>query len=225
MTTRPQRPVIASLIAFLLGLAILVGLGYGFYWLLARILDHLSNITSDSGKAMVAAGTTIFGSVVTLVFGKAWEQRVKIQEEVRQRKLPVYEEQIKLLFSMMFSSREGSSPLTPQEIIRTHRAFTEKIIVWGGPGVIKAWTDFRLYNWTGDNPIGGFAKLEGLMKAIRTELGNSNMTLQEGDLLKLFINDFDEKKPGAASDGSTPLAPTEGVGEARATVETSKEPP
>ncbi|WP_437619821.1 hypothetical protein [Sorangium sp. So ce1151] len=104
MATRPQRRILP----FLVGLATIIGLGYGFYWILSQLVQQLNNVTSDTGKAIVTAGVTVFSAVISLVVGKAWEQRVKIQEEVRQRKLPVYEAQIQLLFSAIFASREGS---------------------------------------------------------------------------------------------------------------------
>lgn len=191
--------------AFLISLAVLAGLGYGAYWGLSRLVAQLAAVTSDLGKAIVAAGATVVVATISLVFGKIWEQRVKLQEEVRQRKLPVYEAHLKFMFETLFASKEEKNDGTPKpdgpspELVAAFQTFTGQILVWGGPNVIKTWTAFRLHQWGEKPPLEGFLKFEAFIKALREELGNRNTNLADGDLLKLFLNDFDAFKAGLAT--------------------------
>lgn len=191
--------------AFLFGLVILAVLGYGAYWGLSGALAQLAAVTSDLGKAIVAAGATVVVATISLVFGKIWEQKVKLQEEVRQRKLPVYEAHVRFMFETIFGSKDAKADAAASvdavqpDVVAAFRTFTGQILVWGGPNVIKTWTTFRLHNWDGAEPLQGFLKFEAFIKALREELGNKNSNLADGDLLKLFVNDFDAYKVASIS--------------------------
>ena len=175
-------------------LLVVAALGFGLYLFLAALIDKLNSIGSDLSKAIIAGAVTIFAAVVSLVLGKIWEQHLKIKQEIREKKIPVYEEQIKTYFSMMFDEKCGKPKPTDQEIIIAIRGFTEKLIIWGGPKVIKAWSDFRLADWQNSKPEEVFARIENLMRVLREDLGNSNKGLAYGDFIKLFVNDFGDSK-------------------------------
>jgi hypothetical protein len=76
-------------------------------------------------------------------------------------------------------------------MIQAFSAFTEKLIIWGGSDVIRAWVDSRVHDWSGNAPVDGLRKLDGFIRAIRKDLGNKNWKLAEGDLIRLFVNDFE----------------------------------
>jgi hypothetical protein len=197
-STRAPRPVLA--VAFAL---IFLGIvGFGSYLALSALLRQLAGVTSDVGKGLVTAGATVFAAFLSLVIGKIWEQRVKINEDIRQKKMPVYEDLMALLFSF-FASEAAAKP-TDEETHSAFRKFTQKIVIWGGPEAIKTWTAFRLHGWKAGESREGFLKFEAFVKAIRKELGNKNAPLQDGDLLKLFINDLDLSKASTAGGSKTP---------------------
>jgi hypothetical protein len=177
-----------------ISLVVFAGLVYGCYLVAARAFRQLTAAPGDLGKAIVTAGATIVVAVIALVFGKMWEQKVRLREELRQRKQPVYETQVHLLFSVLFASREGATTSTEQDIFKAFREFTEKLLIWGGPEVIKKWSAFRLHPWGSGTPEEGFLKFETFVRAMRAELGNKNSGLAHGDLLHLFINDLDPAK-------------------------------
>ncbi len=185
MSAKQQNPVeifISLLVVFLLGI--------GLYLLITAFIDKLNSVGSDLSKAIITGGVTVSVAVFSLVIGKLWEQQVQIQQNLREKKIPVYEKQIEIFFSAMFAEKYGDKKLTKEEIAKAFNKFTEKLIIWGSAEVIKAWSDFRLHNWENGKPAEGFLKVEYLMKAIRKDLGNSNSNLSDGDIVKLFINDF-----------------------------------
>ena len=183
MNSKSQPGLVGAVVV----LAVLVG---GLYFFVAAVLDKLNSLNSDLGKAIVAGAVTLFAAVVTVVGGKIWEQRVKIQQDVREKRLPVYEKQIETFFSVLFAEKAGNEKPSEQDIQKAFMAFTEKLIVWGSPEVIKAWSAFRLHDWTSAKPVDAFLKVELFLRAIRRDLGNSNSGLPPGELMRLFVNDM-----------------------------------
>jgi hypothetical protein len=99
--SKPQYGLVVSL-------AIVALLGLGVYYFIAAVIDKLNAVNSDLGKAIVTGAVTVAAAIVTLVVGKVWEQRVKIQQEVREKKIPVYEKQIETFFAVMFAQKTGT---------------------------------------------------------------------------------------------------------------------
>lgn len=181
--------VLKGLLLFLFLLAIASGALYGLYRLFNVFIIYLGTVNTDLGIAIVSLAGTAIVTVISIVLGKIWEQGVKIKEELRERKRPLYETFIQQWFVAMFAMPEAPEQQGIQ-LVEAFRSFTPKLMVWGGPKVIKTWTEVRLHDWSSGSYKDGFQKFEIFIKAIRDELGASNRTLNEGDLLRLFINDY-----------------------------------
>jgi hypothetical protein len=73
--------------------------------------------------------------------------------------------------------------------------WTEQLILWGNPAVIHAWLGLRQ---AGVSAIGGptttepVRLFEQFLRAAREDIGISNKNLSQGNLLRLYINDWDE---------------------------------
>jgi hypothetical protein len=180
-----------SYVALAFGLILMAATGYGLYRFFGWAVMLLNSVKSEAGKAIVTAGGAVTVAILSSLVGKLWEQKVRIQEEVRQRKQPIYEDLIQSMFKMLLSHVDGATKPLEQDTVKEFAAFTEKVVIWGGPEVIKKWSAVRLHDWSSGMPIEGFLKFEAFIKAIRKELGNSNSTLVDGDFLRLFINDLD----------------------------------
>jgi len=176
---------------FFIAVASLYAIGYGILLFASALIDKLNSISGDLSKALVASGFAIFSTVLTLVIGKVWEQRVKINQDIRDKKIPVYEEQIATFFSALFAAKFGKLKTNEKELNRAFVSFSQKLVIWGGPNVIKAWGKFKSHDWEASTPVESFEMLDSFLKAIRTEIGNSNSNLDDGELLKIFINDYD----------------------------------
>ncbi|MGK7943441.1 MAG: hypothetical protein AB4058_03130 [Microcystaceae cyanobacterium] len=177
-------------LSLLIALLVVIILGWGIYWIITALIDKLNSVNSDLGKAFITGGVTVLIAVISLVIGKIWEQKIKIEADMREQKIPMYEKQISTFFSIIFAEKYGEKKPNENDIGKAFQDFTEKLIIWGSAEVIQAWMEFRVYDWTNSNSNEGFLKVENLLKAIRKDLGNSNDQLKNGDILKLFINDF-----------------------------------
>jgi hypothetical protein len=105
------------------------------------------------------------------------------------KKIPIYEQQVSVFFDFLLAEKLGKKRATETELVRDFASFSEKLIIWGDPRVIKAWDAFRSH--TAQSPEAGILHFEKLMFELRKDVGSSNSDLRTGDLLKIFINDLD----------------------------------
>jgi hypothetical protein len=168
--------VLASVLVFLFAL------GWGVYLFVAALLDKLSSVQSELAKALIAASATVLAAVIALVAGKIWEQRLKIRDEIRAKKIPIYEKHIATFFDILYSKQQKKE----HEV--AFKLFAEKMITWGSSDVIKAWNRFRSMDADGCIEQERVDRLEHLFRAIRKDAGNPVWNLQKGDLLGLFVN-------------------------------------
>ena len=183
--------------AVLIGLFALTVAGFGLYWFVAALIDKLASVQGDLSKTLVASSATIIIAVITLVVGKVWEQKLKTREDIRAKKIPVYEKQIETFFSVFMSEKISGKKISERELMKAFTAFSEKLIVWGSSEVIQAWVNFRTIKHEGAQ---GLKMMEELFLAIRKDLGNDSSQLKNHELLRLFVNDLDEN-------GDPPIEP------------------
>lgn len=165
---------------------------WGTYFILTKIAATILNLNTDLAVAIIAGSVTVIVSIVSLIISKYYERRDKIQQEIRQKKIPVYEELIAFLTTMLFAEKMDETKPTEVEIIKFFANFTNKIIVWGSDEVLKAYQTMRFHSLQGKNPLDVLFLYEKLLLEIRKDLGHKNKDLERGSMLSLFINDIDK---------------------------------
>ena len=149
------------------------------------------SLESDIAVAVIAASASISVSLISLVVSKYLESKAAIIQEIRAKKIPIYEELISVLMRFVFAQKLGLEPMSESELMKFMAEFTEKITVWGSDDVIKAWRKFRLSAGGGSNPQSILFVYEDMLLAIRKDLGHKNSGFKKGTLLGLFVNDID----------------------------------
>ena len=66
--------------------------------------------------------------------------------------------------------------------------FNRELITWGSDSVLKAWVKFRAV--AADDPKRTLLGMEDLVFAIRRDIGHTNSGLEQGDILRVFVNDL-----------------------------------
>lgn len=200
-TVTSTKPSFKDFLRSVIALALCLG---GIYWLFSAFVARLNEFNTDLGKAIVGGIVAIIVAIITSAFSKAWEQRNKRLQDVHEKKTPIYEEQMAVIFRILFASKLGGTQPTTDDVARSFMAFTEKLMIWGGPKVIKSWQEFRTFVPQND-PRAQLNKFADFMLALRADVGNSNSGITRADLLKLFINDYTEEDLG----GEPPKEPKE----------------
>jgi hypothetical protein len=173
-----------------LGLLLCAALAWYVYFLARAAFIGLSTIKSDVSVAIIAAVSGATLSVISLIVTKHLESRTAILQELRVKKIPVYEHLIRIVFSILFAEKLGKTPPSQEKLMKQFADFTEKLLVWGSDDVIRAYSRFRTA--ASGSPVDIAAAQEDLFLAIRKDLGHKSKNMPRGMILGLFINDIEE---------------------------------
>ena len=182
-----------------IGLFTITALLVIIYFFLVAIVSLIGSTNSEVTKGVLAAGVSAILAVATVVLGKIWEQKIKIQNDIRDKKIPLYEKQIETFYNLMLAEKLGQRKMNEKELAKAFADFSWKLLIWGQPKVIKAWEKFKNHNWENQDPIAGMFALEDFLRILREDVGASNEGLEKGALLRTFITDLDATKlpPGS----------------------------
>jgi uncharacterized protein YneF (UPF0154 family) len=182
------------------GVILLFAIGGGIFIAIRSTFRVLDSLKSDITVAIIAAGATTLVSILTIVLGKVYESRERIQNQHRERKIPIYEELLQFLFRTINGAKIGNAP-SEKETMEFIHSFNQKMMVWGADGVVSAWVRWlrEISNTESMKkaPFAALALYEDLIFAIRRDLGHKNKALKRGDLLRFFVNDIDQYLPPA----------------------------
>jgi ABC-type multidrug transport system fused ATPase/permease subunit len=182
-----------SIFLGIFGLIIIGILGWGFIYLIKWIIEGLSKLNPNMAVAIVAGSVTVTVSILSVIISRHLENRAQIIKEHREKKIPVYEAQIKFLFKILMGSKTGKAP-NEKEIIEFMSDNTQRIMIWGSDSVLAEFVKFRRLSLIADkleSPIDFMITYEDFLKEIRKDLGHKNKGLKRGDILSLFVNDID----------------------------------
>lgn len=182
-----------EIIKVVIGLAIIISIIYGLYLLVTYLFVVFTSLQKEVSAAIIAAMSTIIVSVLSITFGKYYERKRIIEQELREKKIPMYEEFIEFYFNVLMSKKITGKEITQKEMVRFFNKFTQKLTVWGSDEVVSLWSNFR--RKTVENPHNtkeNIFEFEKLLLAIRKDTGHKNKNIKQGDLLGLFINDIDK---------------------------------
>lgn len=165
-------------------------------------------VIKTAGESLVtffqALGSLDTAIIVALITGAVSVQTVNVggiasnvQREnyyLRQHREVPYQKLIEMVYKMTAKARDDSA-YTQDELMRDFNEFSQALTLWGSPKAIKLWTSWRLASTRGKqslNPRELLFAVEEVMLQLRRDMGQKR-GLKKGDLLKLFINDVDEK--------------------------------
>lgn len=176
-------------VSLFLLLGILVLLGYA----LKYFIVIFSGLQKEVAATIIAAVTTVIVSVISLVIGKYLERKLSIEQDIRKRKIPMYQEFIKFWFDLLMANK---GDISEDEMTAFFSKFTQNLLIWGSDDVVRKWSEYRkniTYNDNLTNPSPNVMfDFEELLILIRKDMGHKNKQISKGVLLSLFINDIDK---------------------------------
>ncbi len=180
-------------LSFAIGLATIAGIGWAVVYVGREFWSSFTQLNPTVAAGLLAAVATVLVSVVSVLYAKHLEQRIALQKEHREKKIPVYEDIIAFIFKVMYSAKEGGAELSTAEMLELHGRMTQKAIVWASDEVVSALHLFRFASLRAETDKLGLAIAMGeLFLAIRRDLGHKNRGLYANKLLRLFINDVEK---------------------------------
>lgn len=180
----------------LLGVVIIIALLVGVGFLVLGVWKVFKGLQKEVAAALIAASATILVSVLSVVGAKYYERKKAIEQEIREKKIPIYSEFVEFLFKLFLGEKASGQQMKEKDMEKFFMTFTQKIIVWGSDEVVSKYSRYRRllinYNPNDDKTFGAMFELENLLLSIRKDIGHKSKKVNKGDLLGLFINDVDK---------------------------------
>ena len=157
-----------------------------------------------SVNAQVAAGfIAAVATILVVVIQKQLEKKREIEQQNRQKKIPIYESFMEKWFEILQQSVSTPPSSTGNvKLITTHDfksflvKFSKDLVLWGNPKVIKEYVEFWITKLDAEGNTNAtiLEQYGEVLLEIRKELGHSNKNLCPSDLVALFIEDLDSIK-------------------------------
>lgn len=149
----------------------------------------------------IQADPAVVGSIgvaVIGVFGVVWQQhrseQARLREANRDRMTPIYYELLGTIFRKIGTGEVGEAgdPAT-EDFFRDLKA--RQLMLGASSQMVIAFNKWQRRTaelHEQDNDVGAVVAWEELLLAIRADLGHQDGSLPRGELLRLFIDDYDE---------------------------------
>ena len=175
-------------LSIVFGLLVLTGSGYVGYLIITWLAKSFSHINPSLGAAIIAGATTIISSVYIASLNARKAKERAAFEAHREKKAEVYNEFLDMVVELMQNTKKGKQDdeILPDNIEEFFYKFTSKILIYGGPGVVKAFSNWRAVA-VEENPGKGLLLIDKLFREMRADLGESNKGIEDNELLGLFI--------------------------------------
>lgn len=173
-------------------------------WFGSIVFAWFVSLDSDSRSPILALIGVISVPIVAYFTQRSLERRRSLETSIREHKTKLYDDMIRGMLGMLGLGNQPA--MGGDEMLEFFGRITPPLMTYGSRGVIKAWTDMRAVAVKNSNTDGGgdpyelVWSLEGILKAMRKDLGHQVRLQPEGELLRVFINDVDDmiaRKKGA----------------------------
>ncbi|MCP1252518.1 hypothetical protein NK212_11710 [Elizabethkingia sp. S0634] len=202
-------------IYILLAIVIVSGIGFFLFKIIQIFITNLDKVNANFFIAILGATVTFTGYFLTRYF----ERKKIIEMDIRNKKIPIYEEFMKFYFQNIYSSKNiNKKNANHTEMVHFFQDFHQKAIVWFPDEVLKSYI-----NWKKNISKFSSGQLEleetilqqeNFMKIIRKDIGHKNKDIEKWDISSLYINDLeniinkktlvDSEKTNAESSKITP---------------------
>lgn len=169
----------------------------GILWLLYRAVLNLN----ESVTAAFVTAAAAFGAVVISRYFERAKERERAQQEKR---APIYEKFMADTLRLMGATtgpaqQKRASP--GNEVQKMFATFLPQALVWASPAVLRSFATFRRVGAKGEG-VASMHAMEQMFLTMRKDLGLTNRDLGRGDLVRLFIADYDEFVALAAAESA-----------------------
>jgi hypothetical protein len=148
----------------------------------------------------IQAEPAVVGSIgvaVVGVLGVVWQQRqtekARLREVHRDRMSPVYDDLLGVIWNKLGGSQADPTDPEVEAFFRDLKA--RQLMLGASSAMVKAFNEWtgatKAAAEAGDN-LAAMTAWEFLLRAIRSDLGHDDSSLPPGELLRLFISDYDD---------------------------------
>ncbi|NLQ21584.1 hypothetical protein HGO26_01645 [Shewanella sp. S-1] len=173
-------------LSLMFGLALIIGMVWGTYWLLSQIWGQFKSLDSTVALAAITAFTTVSVSTLTVVLGKYYERKKDIEAHYRQTKTEIYDEFLKEFFKVFYSEHDEDDA-EAKSLVDFLREWQRKMVLWGGQDALLKYIKWMTHLKKGNPDADSIFLMEDFFREIRKDLGHKNSKLEKGTFAHLIL--------------------------------------
>jgi len=183
------RSCALSFLGLIAALTAISALVYGSIELLQYTFEA-THLSKEVTASIVAAVGTILSSVAAMIYNQRKSKEREIAEAHRPEKVRVYSSFMETMVKQLRKEKNEERRDFESEVIDELFKFKRDLIVWGSPGVINEFLEFEeKARGEVENHADILIHFDRILQEVRADLGNSNWSLQDGDLVQLLLTD------------------------------------
>lgn len=194
---------ISDFIYAIMGLALLGGFGYFIFIMFESLLQNIDKININLAVGVLGGTVTITGYFIS----RYLERKKIIEMEIRNKKIPIYEEFVSYYFYTMFNEKKNTGKGADPKMVNFFRDFNQKAIIWFPDEVLKSYLKWKkdITRFTnGESSLhDAIYQQEEFLKAIRQDIGHKNKNFEKFEISSIYINDIDDVIEAAKNDLKT----------------------
>jgi len=183
-----------KILKFLFYLVIFSALIFLAYHAFKYFFNLFGSLQKEVSASIIVAFGTVMVAVLSISTTKHLDRKSRIEQEIRDKKIPVYNDFIDFLFKILNINKDPSKKMNEKQIVEFVEKFTKKLIIWGSDELILEWAKFRELGNIQPQPrneqLELLLQLESIIYAIRKDTGHKNKNLSKGKILSLFITNL-----------------------------------
>jgi hypothetical protein len=124
------------------------------------------------------------GVVAAALVQRRWDKEQELERVRRERTAPIYEELVAILQDPQVAEKQAAG---------FFKELTTKLLLYGPAPIVREWSALKRQGPSDDltDPT-ALLNYEKFLLLVRKDFGHNDSTLVLGDLLRTYVNDFDE---------------------------------
>jgi hypothetical protein len=179
--------------------AFLVSLSGWIFGVGVLVAAAIAELYRGQNPTAMATVLTLAAAVLTalIAFGgttyaKVLERKAATEKSHREKKAEFYDKLVGLLLDVIAGEKKGKS-VKGHEIVTRGYEFNRGVIIWGSDEVIEKYIAFRTKS--SSDGINNAKLIAALFLAMRKDLGHEASSVNEKEILQIFINDIEKVMP------------------------------
>ncbi len=189
MTTSKSAKPSMEWLSLLTGLSAIILLFYFVFSSFKLLFDFLDRVNPTVGTAIIAAMSTIFVGLGSVLITQYQIKKRQSEEAHRTEKILLYEEFMQFVQRHVAQSNPNIKEVkavSENELVKFIFDFKSKMILRGSPEVINRLAEFEKISQ--EQPDGILIAMDKLYRAMRSDIGLTNSKLRRGELVSMFLN-------------------------------------
>lgn len=178
----------------ILGITITLGALFVLWYISKELINYLKNTDSKLVASIITASATILVGIGAVIISQNKMNKRKIEETHRESKIELYNRFNDFLFKLLsgVNNETTGKKVQEQEMIDFMVRFKRDLIFRASPEVIKAMLKYEISST--DDSLNVLSSMNDLLLAMRKDIGLPTSSLDEFELIQIFLKDKNEVK-------------------------------